>query len=294
MRKGRYYLGRISKLGRLTQDMIVETLLKSPIITVGKYAWAITDPLNNLEKSTPFIYGELSKFDREGFVTKVDITSNSKVNEEAKNLLIASSPFVYLPDFSGIAYLHIWNQIQKDVFPRRLKKIIEDSYNNFFVDCKVEAISDYTSFVAQIRKFSQFIEISAKVHPPNPLFGRLWKSLEEYIDERNVEEFSVSEESSEDSGINSRIQDLMANLLQDNQYSPNKLPSLTDAALLMAADGYGNGKVTGLIEGERKIVRTSETKLSFRFTKEPDPQELANKAWKEFEKINKERDMEHK
>ena len=105
MRKGRYYLGRISILGQITKDMVSQTFLRSPVITVGKYAWAITDPINNLDKSPPSIYGELSKFSREGFFTTVDTTSNTKIDEIAKNLLIASSPFVYLPDYSGIAYL---------------------------------------------------------------------------------------------------------------------------------------------------------------------------------------------
>lgn len=294
MRNGRYYLGRISKLGRLTQDMIVETLLDSPIITVGNYLWAITDPVNYLNETPSCIYGELSKFSREGFVTTVDTSSKSKVDELTKNLLIASSPFVYLPEFSGIAYLHVWNQIQKDVFPRRLKALVERAYNNFFVDCKIETVSDYTNFISKIRKFELFTQISAKVHPPNPLFGRLWESLEEYIDNRNVDEFSVTETSPEDKGINSEIHRLMQNLLEDNQYTPDIPPTLTDAALLMAADGYGIGKVIGIKDGKSIIIRTSETKKSFLFNRTPDPQLLAQKSWQEFEKINKERDMDHR
>lgn len=33
-----------------------------------------------------------------------------------ENLVIATSPFIYLVDFSGLAYLHVWNQIERDTF----------------------------------------------------------------------------------------------------------------------------------------------------------------------------------
>lgn len=293
MRQGRYYLGRVAKLGRLSQDRFLDAIIDSPIISVGKFDWAITDVIDNRKNEPPFIYGELSKFNREGFVTVVDIRIKSQVEELTKNLLMASSPFVYLPEFSGIAYLHVWNQIQEEVFPRRFSAIIESAFDNFFVECKVEAVSDYRSFISKIRKFENFTQIAAKVHPPNPLFGRLWRNLDKYIQKRNVNEFSVSESSSEDEGINTEIHLLMQNLINDNQYLPDMPPSLTDAALLMAADGYGSGKLVGISQGDVIIIRTSETKKSFLFSKDPDPEFLAKKAWQEFQKINKERDMDH-
>ena len=136
MRLGRYYLGRVSKLGRLTESMLIDAILDSPIILSAKYEWKITDVVDGRHETPPFIYGELSKFHPVGDVTVVDTEENAKVAQPTKNLHVASSPFVYLPDFSGIAYLHVWNQIQKDVFPRRFKSIIEKAYDNFF--CAVQ------------------------------------------------------------------------------------------------------------------------------------------------------------
>ena len=58
---------------------------------------------------------------------------------------------------------------------------------------------------------------------------------------------------------------------------------ITDAAMLMAADGYGHGKIIGEQNGEEVVIRTSDTHKSFLFAKEPDPSELAeaaaNLAW---------------
>lgn len=293
MRKGRFYLGRIIKLGRLTQNMLVDAIIDSPVVSTGKYAWAITDAIDMRQATPSFIYGELSKFTFKGSVKVVDLKKRSKIDEATENLWIASSPFVYLPEFSGIAYLHVWNQIQDDVFPRRFQSIIEEAYGNFFVECKVEAVSDYSSFVSKMGSFERYTQITAKVHPPNPLFGRLWESLEEYIQERNVDEYSVKETSPDEQGINTDISSLMQGLIANRDYIPKCTPSLTDAALLMAADGYGKGKAVGVSKGEPVEVRTTETKKSFLFDKTPEPDPLARKTHQEFEDISKDRDMQH-
>ena len=72
------------------------------------------------------------------------------------------------------------------------------------------------------------------------------------------------------------------------------LPGLADAALLMAADGYGKGKLVG--EGKNKEiieVNTQDAQKSFLLEKDPSPEQLALHACKEFRKVSKERDMSH-
>ena len=294
MRLGRYYLGRIVKFGRLTNEMIVRAILNPSIIRSAKYEWTITDALDGRDESPSFVYGELSKFLPLGDVTVVDTAEKAKVERPTENLHVASAPFVYLPEFSGIAYLHVWNEIQEEIFPRRFKAIIENTYDNFFVRCDIEAISDYLSFVAKISRFERFIQISAKVYPPNPLFGNLWRSLEEYLRKRNLEELSVKESAAEEGeGIRTELISLMKTLENNESPSLEHPPSLTDAALLMAADGYGSGKVVGVENGAVVVVRTIETKKSFLFDKRPSPKALAQRAWEEFDAINKKRGMRH-
>lgn len=293
MRQGRYYLGRVIKLGRLNQELLMDAIVKSPVVNIGKFAWAITDVVDKRNDDFPYLFGHLSKFSLEGQVTKVDISERSQVDEIAENLLIASAPFVYLPQYSGIAYLHVWNQIQEEVFPRRFKSIIEAAYDYFFVECNIEPISDYSTFVSKLREIDQFIEISANVHPPNPLFGRLWNSLRDYVNKRNASEVSLRETTTKNEGIDTNIIPLMDGILEDPQFSPETPPDITDAALLMAADGYGNGKVLGKHNGEERIIKTSDTKKSFLDDKEPDAHELAEKVAKQFEIITQERDMGH-
>jgi hypothetical protein len=226
-------------------------------------------------------------------VKVVDEAAKHQLQARARNLLEASAPFVYLPQFSGLAFLHVWNGIQEDIFPRRFKAIIEAAYDNFFVDCTVEPVADYRAFLQKLRSLDRITELSAKVHPPNPLFGRLWGSLDEYVKKRQADEVSVRERTEKPNGLTTQLLVLIQNILENPKYEPTQVPDITDAAVLMAADGYGSGKAVGTEGGHEVVVRTSESQKSFLFEKEPEPELLAKAARAQFERVSTERDMKH-
>lgn len=291
-RRGRYYLARVVKIN-LDQEMLMDSMVNASTISVGRFDWTITDVVDRRTEELPYVFGKLSKYAKDGHVTVIDEESRSQVGADTPNLLQASSPFVYLPEYSGIAFLHVWDGIQGDVFSRRFQKIIESAHDGIMVSCEVDPVTDYEAFTTRLRKLDEFIEISAKVFPPNPLFGRLWGGLNEYIRERNASEVSVKEHTSKPGGLKSRLIELMEKIVRDKNYQPETIPAIADAAVLMAADGYGRGKVVGTQDGDEVIVRTSETQKSFLFTKEPSPSELASKAEYHLDKVVKERDMKH-
>ena len=294
MKRGRYYLGRVLKIGNLDQDRLMDAILDAPTITIRKFRWTITDTIDRRDYQIPFVFGRLAKFYDEGHVTVVDTTSNSQIDAVAENLVTASAPFVYLPEYSGIAYLHVWNGIQQEVFPRRFKTLIEAAYDGFFVECTIEPITDYQTFVTKLKAIKVFKDISATVHPPNPLFGRFWGSLHRYIDRRNADEVRVSETAEEAPGLKTELVHLMTGLLDNHNFVSEFEPDITDAALLMAADGYGRGKVIGIRhDGEEILIRTSDTHRSFLDSKEPEPEALAEHASKQLYSISRERGMRH-
>ncbi|WP_288842359.1 hypothetical protein [uncultured Deefgea sp.] len=293
MSRGRYFLGRVIKQGLLDQDKLMEAILNSPVVEIGKFDWSITDAIDGRSHETPFIFGKLSKYAKNGHVTVVDEYSKSQVNALAQNLVEASSPFVYLPEYSGIAFLQVWNGIGQDIFPKRFKKIIEEAHGGFFVNCEIEPVADYREFASKLKEIKNFTEISARVFPPNPLFGRLWESLHDYIKRRNVADVSVKEAGKLPVGINTNILNLVTNIISDPQFQPNQPADITDAAILMAADGYGNGKIIGHNGDIEIIVKTSDTQKSFLFSKEPLPFELASIVEAQLHQVSYERDMRH-
>ena len=136
-----------------------------------------------------YVFGKLSKYSPQGSVKVLDEKEKAETRVIEPNLIEASSPFLYIPQFSGLAYLHVWNQIEREIFAKRFSRIIEESFDNFFVDCKIEPITDLRKFIEKLTSIETFTEISAKIHPPNPLFGRAWKDLREYLEKRQASEF---------------------------------------------------------------------------------------------------------
>lgn len=286
-------MGRVIKLGTLDQEKLMSAIAEAATITVGQSRWTITTVVDERNGNLPFIFGKLAKFSDEGHVTVVDTSTKSEVDAIAPNLLIASAPFVYLPKYSGLAYMHAWNGVESDVFPRRFKAIVEATYDNFFVGCDVEPVADYRAFSLKLQALDRITELSAKVHPPNPLFGRLWGSLNTYIKERNASEVAVRETQDQGEGLSTAITHLVTNILQNPAFEPDGEIAIADAAMLMAADGYGAGRVVGVHEGEDIVIRTSDTQKSFLFSKEPRPEELAIEADRHFQRVSVERDMKH-
>lgn len=291
--RGRYYMSRVIKLGVLDQMKLMDAVLSAPVLERGRFDWTITDVVDARSAEIPFVYGNLVKYSREGRVIVIDEPAKQQLGADAPNLLQASAPFVYLPNYSGIAYLHVWNGIQSHVFPRRFEEIVERAYDDFFVDCIIEPIADYRAFVERLKSLDKVTELSAKVHPPNPLFGRLWGSLDEYIRQRRAAEVSVREKSDDEKGLATKLLSLMTRLLADPKFESEQPPSIIDAAMLMAADGYGTGKAVGTERGSQVVIRTADSHKSFLFDQDPSPEALATSAAQHFSSTNIERDMGH-
>lgn len=295
-RNGTYYVGRVLKLGLLDQSMLIDGILRPTSIKVRGNKWTIIDSQEYKQGGDHFIYGRLSKYSPEGEVTIIDEVNRQQIQQSEPNLLVASSPFVYVPDHSGIAFLNVYSHIEQKTFIDRFNKIIEESHNGFFVDCHIELISDLKSFAAKLGALERIYQINSKISPPNPLFGPLWSSLKDYLIERNTDRMTIIENAPESKSIETdlpNIVQLAADQESDQEYFTEEEIPIGDAAILMAADGYGSGTVRGMQNEEIVTIKTSETAKNFSFTKIPDPYELYEKVLSIFEKIKNNRHMQH-
>jgi hypothetical protein len=242
-------------------------------------------------------YAKLAKYKQRGAVEVVKEEQHASAEAAIRNLIDAASPFVYLPAFSGIAYRHIWNSFPKVLFERAFKQLVESKFEKFFVGCDIEPVTDLRTFVLRLSKLDRITELDAKILPPNPLFAPCWKSLGQYIRKRKLEEAQIKEQAS--SGIETRLKEIAAAVLADRH--PEELASLMepllegvgDAALLMAADGYGRAKVKGREQDREIVIRTSENQKSFMFEGDPDPASLFEHANVTFAKLSEDQGLKH-
>jgi hypothetical protein len=124
------------------------------------------------------------------------------------------------------------------------------------------------------------------------LYSPLWGPLEEYLKSRKAASLTIDEVSQPDSALNTKLVEHLQSV-QEKVPLAKTAADITDAAILMAIDGYGKGAVKGRRGRRRVVVRTSATVKNFSFTREPEPEELYDKAAEAFQAINDERQLEH-
>lgn len=295
----RYYLARVIKLGNLTTEGIIKAIREPSFVQLRGIRYTFTDfQLFGSNESPKGVFARLAKYRAEGAVEVVRPDVHTLGREPVENLIEASSPFVYLPEFSGIAYKHVWNLLQREKFARAFCELIETSEHKFFVRCEIEPITDLRTFVTRLSKLETVTMLQASVRPPNPLFGPCWESLREYLNRRRLDEVVVKEESSR--GISTNVSRIAAAISNQSTNAEDLrammeplLGGVGDAALLMAADGYGSGKVVGLEETRKVTIRTSDNQKSFLLDRDPAPEELFRVAYEQFSRINDERSLKH-
>jgi hypothetical protein len=277
-----------------TPDIILA--LQNPVpVEIRGSAWTFIDVKTFQDGKGTYYFGRMSKYSPDAEVAIVDPAKRTEIRQQEPNLSIASSPFVYIPEYSGIVYLHVSNHIEHKTFISRWNSIIRASLEGILVDCEIEPITDLRSFSIKLKNLDGIYALASTVSPPNPLFGPLWKDLKEYLDSRGTGRMKVAEESTKSEPLETELPEHVEGIVmqtEDNPYTPEPLP-IGDAAILMAADGYGSGYVKGKQGEEIVIIRTSETVRNFQFSREPEPEELYRRAAQIFRKIQEERHMEH-
>ena len=298
MPSSRFYLGRVIKLGNLTSDGVIGAIRESVSVQIRGIRYTFTDfQIFRTNGQVKGGYARLAKYRAEGTVEVVRPDVHSMGQEAIENLIEASSPFIYLPEFSGIAYKHVWN-LQREQFVRAFCELVEAKEHNFFVRCDIEPVTDLRTFVTRLARLEKITLLQASVKPPNPLFGPCWEPLKEYVKKRRLEEVTIKEESV--AGISTKVAEIATKMSAGTTSAPELrelmeplLNGVGDAALLMAADGYGHGKVVGTEENRTVTIKTSENQKSFVFDSDPAPEELFQTVYEQFGKINDERYLNH-
>jgi hypothetical protein len=244
--------------------------------------------------------GRLVRYRDLGNAEQVDEDTRSVDPHEVPNLLDSSSRFIYAPDFSVIAAQHVWNKIQLAVFCERFAQIVHKSHPALVLgNVELHPIAELRTFAWRVGQMQCVHEIRAEVLPSNPYFGHLWKSLDEYTKRRGRVRVKHEEKADEkSSGIATRLPHVLAKFATQDSAPPvgdGHDLDIGDAAVLMAADGYGTATVAGIdkVSGRRVIVRTSASVLSFQAEADDSPQDLADQTVEYAQRAERISGLEH-
>ena len=284
-RIGTFLLGRVIKIGTLTSNSFIEALNETTGILSRKYKWIITERFYYKNTEDEYFYGKLAKYAPDGEALVVDEEQKKNINDDVPNLIIASSPFIYIPKYSGICYLNIWNKIDEETFKNRITEIVLNYHQNFFVDLELNDVVDNSKFIEKVKDFKTVQSIECTINRPNPLYGDIWKKLRDYLIRRESEILELREESSKPDGIKTILN-------AKKMPSPEKI-ELIDSAIFMAIDGYGQGTLRGNVNGRLVALKTGKNPIQIKINKDVPPDELYKIASEKFEEINRTRGLKH-
>jgi hypothetical protein len=298
MREAVFYIGRVVKTG-FSQEEFIEKLFDPSPYDDRKNVWNIVNMLGYENNGRKYYFGKLNKANPDATVSVMTEDYKQEIEKEEPNMIIASSEFIYIPDYSGIAFHSIPNHIESKKFISVFCAIIEKSLKNFFVECKINLINDIESFYKKLNDFEMISKMKAVVNPPNPLFGKLWESLKTYLEERNATELRI-QEWNKDGILKTQIKELIQLILKGNKEEIEKyiqthpLLSTLDLSILMSLDGYGTGRIDGKAKGQHVFIKTHEQAIHFSMIKEQLTEiSVYEKTEEIFLRISNERYMEH-
>lgn len=294
--KNTYFLARVSKLGSLTSEMITDAILEPKDALWWGNGWSFFDAEMHNVDGVDFVSAKLSKFNPEGEVIIADPRSRQEIVQAEPNLRMASSFFIYIPSFAGIAFTKVYGHIDEFQFARRFAQVIMGTHNNFFVDCEINLISDLHTFAEKLLSLEAILRITATLNPPNPIWGPLWKPLRDYIKKRRADKMLLREEAGPEIPLNSQIAEHVLKASEqtaENEYIPDEPLPIGDAAILMAADGYGSGTVKGMRAGQKVTIKTTETIRNISFESEHSVYDLFREVQKVFLEIEQDRHLDH-
>lgn len=245
-----YHFGRLNILTAYSDDkrsFLLKGLRPATDAVGDDLKWLVSGVEEVSTEEGAFIYGTLVKYRPETSEETVRPESGAIVDMNIKNAIVAKAPFFIHVSEGLIAFHPAGSDISIDSFCKRFKEVFEAGHGGFFVDVEIQMIQERYSIVELLGRFSIITSIIVHLRPSNPNSGHRWKDVDEDLQATNTAKYTeVRTASSENKPLNvAGNQDVIAKLT-------------------MAEDGYGQGIIEGVLDGEKKRVTTGEDPASAR------------------------------
>lgn len=226
-----FYLGRFNLIANYESYYQKELIIRSTLTTnaVGdhlqfRYKFSRIDEVRIGDQL--FFVGYLIKYSKNESHPVVDEKSGDVNEVGVDNEIIGMARFILENKTGLIAYHCPSRKFTQQSFANRFTELFEKANDNFFIQARIETIENRGNLLDRLKSMSRIKEIKINLHPSNPSSSRIWKSVDD------------------------RIQNLHAGKYLQVYEAKPKGPSLnTDAqieqSIAMAEDGYGIASATG-------------------------------------------------
>jgi hypothetical protein len=135
MREAVFYIGRVVKTG-FSQEDFINIIFNSEPLNDGINAWNIVNTTMFENNGRKYYYGKVIKAKPDAIVRVMSSDYKQEIEKEEPDMVIASSEFVYIPDYSGISFHSIPNHIEPQKFIRKFCDIVDKNLGGFLSNVK--------------------------------------------------------------------------------------------------------------------------------------------------------------
>jgi hypothetical protein len=183
---------------------------------------------------------------------------------------VVAKPEFILHAYSGIiAFRPVPSRFSAIQFREKFARLVEASFDNFFISTKVETVNEDFEIQEQFRRFRTIHSITVEIHPSNPHNRDLWERIDNEIKELDATEYQ---------------QRLIGGLSGLNKEKVEQ--SDIFLGIMMASDGYGHASIDGVLEDGRRItVTTADNPTEAKTTIDGDPEHLIKQLIRTFQLV---------
>lgn len=266
-----FQFGRLSIISTYHEDKIeffdkVFGLNKPYSDQYNKYMFLKVQKISYLQQY--FFLGKVVKYKS---VDEEIVIEDSKALglSTVKDAVVSKLDFVLHPYSSIIAYRPIPSRFSPSQFRNTFARLIEMAFDNLFISVIIEAINEESQIHETFKKFQSINMININLHPSNPNNRDVWVNIDNELIALNAKEYQQTI-IGKPGGLNKE------SVEKSDLYS----------GIIMAADGYGDASVVGMLEdGTVTTISTADNPKETKVYLDDVPEKLLDQLIHPFESI---------
>lgn len=241
-RTRKYLFGRINIIGRPeSKETLLRTLMSSNVEYEDRgHIWGIFEQEEISIDGVDYATGELVKVVPRDEWEHADRSTHTLATEVLEDRTKAKARFFMRMDQGLLAYHRDGGDITASRFRNVFAELLEkSSVQGLMMEAFVQPVKDEADFFEMLGKFTRIGRVRITLNPTNPTSRPEYRDIDDLIKRAQAETYKQEFATEREEGIDVSEPEL-------------------HSGFVMSADGYGESKVDGEINGEERSVSTGD------------------------------------